>query len=166
MPESTITAYSALQHSFLCVNLLLFGVTVRVITRASTNAMGQYRHADYSPLLLSVVFRFFLLNEAVWSFLFDWATCFTQPVFLYPSVSCGFNSSVYMRHTGVVAQRLVITLFLCTVVGKIHSFGTALAHRVVCAHPLDSRLAKFYAKGTPFLQIGVLSFMIALVVVS
>ncbi|KAI6237937.1 hypothetical protein M3Y95_00317500 [Aphelenchoides besseyi] len=140
--ESGITIYSTIEHIFLFINTILFGLSWLVISQASTREMGLY--------------RWFLMNETIWSFLFDWIIVQLQPLFLFPGVLCIFVSSSFFRHSNILTAKILLTLFYLIAIGKAHSFAAALMHRFVCAFPNDSSIVRVYKHFTPWIQIAIL----------
>ncbi|KAI6212397.1 hypothetical protein M3Y94_00018100 [Aphelenchoides besseyi] len=140
--EDGITIFSAFEHMFLVVNTMVFGLSVYVITWGSTREMGVY--------------RWFLLNEVVWSFLFDLSASVFQPVFMFPGPTCGLVSSIFFRRSNSDVARVLLLFFCMTFIGKTHAFASALVHRFACAFPDYSRVNRVYRFVTPWLHIFIL----------
>ncbi|KAI6172733.1 hypothetical protein M3Y98_01006200 [Aphelenchoides besseyi] len=140
LSDQFISYYVVFQHFSFISSLFAFILTFIVIFRSSTRAMGTY--------------KYFLLNEAYWNFIFDLFLALWQAATLFPAF-CAFSGSVYFRHRSVVWTRYLFALLAFASIGKAVSMTCVIMHRFVqTLHP-NSRFAHLYTQTTPIHQIWI-----------
>lgn len=102
------------QYTIFSLSTFMMVITIYIIWKKSTKEMGVY--------------RMLLINELIWSYLFDVSLTFWQPVILLPFFMCYSTGSAQLLGPKGVYAMFIITFFFY--VGLCQSIYVALFFRV------------------------------------
>lgn len=112
-----------------------FLFTTFVILRASTIKMEKFvlwKYRSYDLILFR--YKWFLLHEITWSYLFDISFCLWVAVPLFP-YQCVFSAGVILRQTNPYLMQHVVKFVIACGVGKGYALFIAFLHRNIQSIP-------------------------------
>ncbi|CAD5210793.1 unnamed protein product [Bursaphelenchus xylophilus] len=146
--DGLLVFYGVCEKVTLTVSTIFVGVTATVVLKGSTKALSTY--------------KYYILHELVWSYIFDVFATFMGIVALFP-IPCYYSIST-LQYFDLTWQGLYLLLVVVTLMGRI--FGTAyqIAYRFFKALPQESllQLINFTKHGLIF-QVVVLAIVFVLI---
>jgi hypothetical protein len=108
-------AFERYQYLAFLISTTMSFLTVLIVLKKSTTEMSHY--------------KYLILNQLFWSYLFDCHVTFWQPIILFPFFMC--YSSGPAKYLSYQAQYPLCAIFIFILVGMIHSIYCSIGYRII-----------------------------------